>query len=280
MMTSREAGAMTLFFNALHEGFMGYAGVFACISLGLFFLRQVDRGEAGPGYWAMGFVLNSLGFVFWSGIIPLSPWGFFLIGEILHILGFFSLVWGTYRFSGNEPRRWNIYVALLWILVWVGAILLIPRDALLANALLKGLRAILFICAGVLLLANRRKIATFGRLTAGWSLIAWGAYVIALIPLHFERALSFAFGLLVGFQVLSALGLVAMMIDQMRTRADDSERQVKRLEGLLPICGHCKKIRDENNQWHVLEVYIKDHSAADFSHGICPECLAKHYPNV
>ena len=49
--------------------------------------------------------------------------------------------------------------------------------------------------------------------------------------------------------------------------------RIKRLEGLLPICMQCKKIRTGNNDWHQLEKYIGEHSDAVFSHGICPECL-------
>jgi response regulator RpfG family c-di-GMP phosphodiesterase len=55
--------------------------------------------------------------------------------------------------------------------------------------------------------------------------------------------------------------------------------EIKMLRGLLPICSYCKKIRDEKGQWHPVEGYIRDHSNADFTHGICPECLEDHYPN-
>lgn len=52
---------------------------------------------------------------------------------------------------------------------------------------------------------------------------------------------------------------------------------VKNLSGLLPICAHCKKIRDENGQWHDVATYVRDRSEADFTHGICPECANKFY---
>ena len=52
---------------------------------------------------------------------------------------------------------------------------------------------------------------------------------------------------------------------------------IKTLRGLLPICSHCKKIRDDQGQWHTVETYVKDRTEADFSHGICPDCLNKHY---
>lgn len=52
---------------------------------------------------------------------------------------------------------------------------------------------------------------------------------------------------------------------------------VKKLQGLLPICMHCKKIRDDQHTWHRLETYIEENSDAMFSHALCDECLAKYY---
>lgn len=52
--------------------------------------------------------------------------------------------------------------------------------------------------------------------------------------------------------------------------------EVKTLRGILPTCGQCKKIRDDDNHWHPLEEYIQTHSEARFSHGICPECSEKY----
>jgi DNA-binding response OmpR family regulator len=53
---------------------------------------------------------------------------------------------------------------------------------------------------------------------------------------------------------------------------------VKQLQGLLPICMHCKKIRDDEHTWHRLESYIEQHSGANFTHSLCSDCLAVHYP--
>ena len=58
----------------------------------------------------------------------------------------------------------------------------------------------------------------------------------------------------------------------------DAVAKIKTLNGLLPICAHCKKIRDDKGYWKQIESYIIEHSKAEFSHGICPECAKKHYP--
>jgi hypothetical protein len=50
---------------------------------------------------------------------------------------------------------------------------------------------------------------------------------------------------------------------------------VKQLEGIIPICSYCKKIRDDQKSWHQMEIYISSHSEAMFSHGVCPDCLAE-----
>jgi len=56
--------------------------------------------------------------------------------------------------------------------------------------------------------------------------------------------------------------------------------QVKTLSGLVPICASCKKIRDDKGYWNKIESYIEKHSTAEFSHGICPECARKLYPQL
>ena len=60
----------------------------------------------------------------------------------------------------------------------------------------------------------------------------------------------------------------------------DALAEIKTLRGILPICSSCKKIRDDEGYWHQVEVYIRDHSEAEFSHGLCPECAKKLYPEL
>ena len=50
------------------------------------------------------------------------------------------------------------------------------------------------------------------------------------------------------------------------------------LKGVIPICAHCKNVRLEHGDWQRLELYVRQHSTAEFSHGICPDCEAKHFP--
>jgi hypothetical protein len=77
------------------------------------------------------------------------------------------------------------------------------------------------------------------------------------------------------------LALEQDIIERRRVEEElrDALAQVKTLTGLLPICANCKKIRDDNGYWSSVEKYISTHSEAEFTHGICPECLERLYPS-
>jgi ribosomal protein L40E len=57
----------------------------------------------------------------------------------------------------------------------------------------------------------------------------------------------------------------------------NSLARTKRLEGFISICMHCKKIHNGRDSWEQIEKYISEHTDAQFSHGVCPECYARHY---
>ncbi len=65
----------------------------------------------------------------------------------------------------------------------------------------------------------------------------------------------------------------AALIEQLQSAL----AEVKALRGFIPICAHCKKIRDDGGHWHGVEHYLNRHSSARFSHGVCPTCIDKHY---
>lgn len=71
--------------------------------------------------------------------------------------------------------------------------------------------------------------------------------------------------------------------DELETRNKELQKaldEIKVLKGILPLCSFCKKIRNDKNEWEEVDVYIYKHSQADISHGVCPECIKKHYPDI
>ena len=75
----------------------------------------------------------------------------------------------------------------------------------------------------------------------------------------------------VGQRVLRLQETLAQRVRELETALT----QVTHLQGLLPICSYCKKIRDDKNYWQQVDVYVSQHSGAQFSHGICPDCYRK-----
>jgi DNA-binding response OmpR family regulator len=80
----------------------------------------------------------------------------------------------------------------------------------------------------------------------------------------------------VGVRVLALQERLADRVAELETAVST----VKRLEGLIPICSYCKRIRSDSNDWEQLESYISEHTDAHFSHGICPPCLAAVYADL
>lgn len=56
--------------------------------------------------------------------------------------------------------------------------------------------------------------------------------------------------------------------------------RLRLLQGILPVCANCHRIRDERGRWERIESYVRDHSEAEFSHGICPDCMRVLYPEI
>jgi hypothetical protein len=76
-------------------------------------------------------------------------------------------------------------------------------------------------------------------------------------------------------QALSRQVMTLLELRRVSARLADALDQVKTLQGLLPICAWCKRIRDDKGYWDQIEAYFHKHTGADFTHGICPQCLEK-----
>lgn len=74
----------------------------------------------------------------------------------------------------------------------------------------------------------------------------------------------------------AVLMLVVWLVDRVAMQ----RRRLRILEGLLPICSYCKRIRGDSDEWQQIERYISTHSEAVFSHGVCPTCAKEHYGDL
>ena len=99
--------------------------------------------------------------------------------------------------------------------------------------------------------------------------------------------LSFCFVTVIGYGLESSRQRFSQMLrrehqDLLEEKAnlEQALKQIKTLQGLLPICSNCKKVRDDSGYWKQIESYLQEHSDAKFSHGICPDCAKELYPHI
>src|SRR5262249_54975882 len=114
----------------------------------------------------------------------------------------------------------------------------------------------------------------------------WGdatSFSVFLTPAFYETSwfraavlLALCLALLAGHR--ARVRLLQKREQELAARVQEALAEIKVLNGLLPICASCKKIRDDGGYWNQIETYIAEHSDAEFSHSLCPECMPRLYP--
>lgn len=133
----------------------------------------------------------------------------------------------------------------------------------------------IFVVFGVV--EGRRWVLTF---------IVAAAVVILAMPVPYERPLVTRFLVtlvivaLFAHAIESSRSVAARELGREKSALVEALAQIRTLSGLLPICAECKKIRDDQGYWRQVEYYIAERTDAHFTHGICPGCMDKLYPEV
>jgi hypothetical protein len=115
--------------------------------------------------------------------------------------------------------------------------------------------------------------------------------IVAKVDLSEIRAPFFKAALISGVSSLAAIALGASLFLRVTspilnklydsvTRLEKALHEVKTLRGIVPICSFCKKIRNDKGYWDQVEVYVRSHTEAQFSHGVCPDCMKAHYSDL
>lgn len=99
-------------------------------------------------------------------------------------------------------------------------------------------------------------------------LIALGLLIASMVILFIEK------------KIIYKRKLMQKERENLIADLQDAIAKINTLKGLLPICANCKKIRDDKDRWEQIEFYIREHSEAEFTHSICPECAKKLYPDL
>lgn len=81
------------------------------------------------------------------------------------------------------------------------------------------------------------------------------------------------------FNIIICVGITIIVLIIVAIVVHSYQNQVDTLSGIVPICSYCKQIRDDGGYWRKVEEYVASHSDAQFSHGICPDCMKKYFPD-
>ncbi len=112
--------------------------------------------------------------------------------------------------------------------------------------------------------------------------LGWTMYIEHDLTPHYNDLMKLYVWLISIYIILLIIsGIILMlMIKRFKIDLNNAFSKIKRLQGIIPICSVCKKIRDDNGYWSQVERYIRDNSDADLTHGICPDCAKRLYPDI
>lgn len=218
----------------------------------------------------LGMVMLLEGMRRFLGVSPLSKlWYYAMLGVPLVGLVVFYYQW-------NSPILRNVIIsAAVTVPNWAMA-LLIFRQSASQKSMFFTVIGSLFAFAGALIVAR-----------ALWSIFEPRFDLLLASPVQFVFFISLVvlqLGENLCFIMLNSERLESELVEAKTTLSltvQELERalgEVKTLTGLLPICAHCKNVRDDQGYWQAVEHFIEERSEAQFSHGICPDCLKKLYP--
>jgi hypothetical protein len=282
--------------------FVGLAALSGLLALIMLFYRAQYRCYPGFGYWTAGMgliafsnILNTL-----RGVIPDAiP---IVIGNTLFTIGILWFYQGMRKFLNMPDMSYGWYV--LPTLNFAGCAIFYyivddPAQRYLWYAI--AVASPLLFTAGLVI--KRMAVEKFifypviaVEMTLAGALILARAVWFMIIPdFSFFMDSPFQFFFFISMLALQVIIIISFIMlnserlhrellaakEDLKVKIGEIEQymsEVKVLSGLLPICASCKKIRDENDNWTQIEQYIRARSEAEFSHGICPECARKLYP--
>jgi len=263
-------------------------GLVICLSF--VYVLKTRKTYAGFGAWTLSSLASFVGLLLVSLRSAIPDLFSIVFGGVLIVSGVACIAFGLDLFFG-KPVRWRHYAALM--LVTIAGFLFFTYVAPSVNArimIVSG--AIIALDLWCALLVRNRVV----RLLGGTNWFLFAAFLVSAV-LHAVRFLLAAFIdpaipdlmaasrlhaisllLMAGVQIFLILGLLLLNFQRVERDLRISLDEIKILQGIIPICSSCKKVRDDRGAWKQIESYIRDHSEAQFSHGICPDCAHRLYP--
>lgn len=262
------------------------------LSLSICMMYVLFARKTYPGFnrWVLASFSYALGMVGISlrGYIP----DFFsiVIANTLIIFGNTSIAVGLETFLGCPKKRWictGSNILIFTILLY--ATVISPNVTVRIVAISLIMAGVWFYCAYI----SHTYIPQYMKdknilLTVIFSFESvWSIYrVIATVFLepsihnfmNSSGVQTLSVLVFIGGNIFVIVGLIVLSLQKLETELISAKEEIRKIQGIIPICSSCKKIRNDAGSWDQLELYFESHSDAEFSHSICPDCMKKLYP--
>jgi hypothetical protein len=222
------------------------------------------------------------------GLRDVTPaWASIVGGNTLAVGSIVLVDRGVGLFMGRSPSRaWAVFPVLACVAISIFFTYFRPdvRARIILISLLTMLATVHCIASARAPRARQPGRSTTWLVASLGGLAAWWAARIVLTWIYEGATHDFlsasvvqGVSLVVFCAANIAIFLGLLVLHQQRIESDLTQalEEVRTLQGIIPICSHCKKIRDDRGAWNQLEEYISRHSGAEFSHGYCPECFQR-----
>jgi len=257
-------------------------------------LHVAMRRKTYPGFhlWTAAFLANSLGLVLTSMRHLLPDALSVILSNGLILLAAVLLGRGLASFSGARQTVWLEIAGMGALLALLAYFTFQHNDVRIRTIVVAFWGAVFYLRAGALALGPVARVLGERNLMLVATFFGTGLWFIACCVtfLLFERHIpdfmdagsmhGLTFVIYLACSTMIMVSLISINGKRLENDLGSARREINSLRGILPICANCKKIRDDQGYWRQVEQYVSEHTGAEFTHGICPECMKKLYPEL
>lgn len=262
------------------------------VSVIMVYVYLTQKTYDGFKYWVYAAIFLSLGMALLGmrGILP--DLQTVIIANVSIALYFAMIPFGLNLFLDKQPQKWPYFTAIaLFILLFMYFCYITP-NLKVRIIILSLFFSVFLVYSAYCIHAYSHEIgikknmmliyifllnAIFLFFRIGYTLFSEGN-APDFMKASSVQAISFIVAIL--GNIGTFVGLLVYNLQKVESDFLKSDRELKSLRGIIPICAHCKQIRDEKGYWNQLERYISEHSEAQFSHSICDKCAKKYFSDI
>ncbi|HOI74547.1 MAG TPA: hypothetical protein PLO63_10400 [Syntrophales bacterium] len=264
-------------------------------SLVLFFcmLYIWEHQQTYPGFlrWTFASLLNAAGMILISQRNIITDVLSIIVADVLLLAAMMLITSGLSLFATRNPRNRSYAATMALFLVFILCFTYLWPSYPLRVIVYSLVQASLCLLAAYILYRHLPAVIPGRDMTFSWFFIFCSVFPILRAVSTFmgpqEPAEVLSVGLinqvviLVGLEVyvIVDIGLIILNGQRINHELKTAREEIKTIAGFIPICASCKKIRDDEGSWNQLEAYLSQRIDVSFSHGLCPECAQKLYPD-